>query len=274
MIEIKEYGGIYEVDQDGVLVPEGSVDKIVPPWSDAVAYLVSAYQKILAESCHSVYVRGSIARGFGVEGLSDLDSTCYAHKREFDLKEVVAWGEKTRQEYAQRFPFSHRPEIDIKFLEDEREKLHTMRWFKRSAACVYGEDLLSRIPTPTLQDMIDNSGVTSEYINEVTERFFQDIGQSATDKLSFCRWICKRYLRAASALVLPRTLKVTNDLYYCYTLFSEIYPQQDSNMRRALELVLNPTETLQSYEQVVRELRDFFVAEADRDQAQRAVSLD
>lgn len=92
MIEIAEYGGVYVVGSDGLLVPEGSRDNIVAPWSEAVDFLVRGYREILGEHLHSVYIRGSVARGLAVEGLSDLDTTAVTRPHEVDWERAMAWG--------------------------------------------------------------------------------------------------------------------------------------------------------------------------------------
>ena len=263
MIEIAEYGGVYAVDSVGRLIPEGSRENIVPPWSEAVAFLVRGYQEVIGEHLHSVYIRGSVARGLAVEGLSDLDTTAVARPHEVDWERAIAWGQRTRREYAERFPFSHRPEIDVRLLADLIEAMPTMRWFKLSAACVYGEDLLADASPVTLDEMIAATSVEADYIAKVVSDFHEGIAAEGADTRSYCRWICKRFLRAASALVLSRTRKVTNDLYYCYKLFSEHYPEREPAMRRALELALNPITETEAYATLVEDLRDFFIAEAN-----------
>lgn len=263
MIEIAEYGSIFAVDSDRCLVPEGSREKIVPPWSDAVAFLVRGYQEIIGEHLHSVYIRGSVARGLAVEGLSDLDTTAVARPHEVDWEQAIAWGQRTRREYAERFPFSHRPEIDVRLLDDVMEAIPRMRWFKLSAACVYGDDLLAEVSPVTLDEMIAATSVEADYIAKVVFDFHNGIAAEGADTRSYCRWISKRFLRAASALVLSRTRQVTNDLFYCYKLFSDIYPEREPEMRRTLDLALNPVTDTESYAALVEDLREFFIAETN-----------
>lgn len=138
-----------------------------------------------------------------------------------------------------------------------------MRWFKLSATCVYGEDLLANASPVTLDEMVAAASVEADYIAKVVADYHEGIAAEDADVRSYCRWICKRFLRAASALVLSRTRQVTNDLYYCYKLFSECYPAREPQMRRALELALNPSTDTETYAALVEDLRDFFIAEAN-----------
>ncbi len=78
MIEIQKHGAVLHTDPDGYLIPDVSLDNIVPPWDEAVDFIKNAYIGHLGESLHSVYIRGSVARGLAVEGISDLDSFALA----------------------------------------------------------------------------------------------------------------------------------------------------------------------------------------------------
>ena len=89
MIKIQKHGAVLSTDKDGYLIPDASLDKIVPPWNEAVNFIKEAYIKHLGERLHSVYIRGSIARGLAVEGISGLDS--FALLRGNPLKRKMNW---------------------------------------------------------------------------------------------------------------------------------------------------------------------------------------
>src|SRR5690606_41345984 len=61
-------------DAEGFLPTRPDRRPIAGPWASAVALVVDAYRDRLGPALHSVYVRGSVARGLAVEGVSDLDT--------------------------------------------------------------------------------------------------------------------------------------------------------------------------------------------------------
>jgi Nucleotidyltransferase domain len=67
-------GDFLPLDAEGYLVNPCRRDVIAPPWSDAVTAIQSAYLHHHADRLHSIYVRGSVARGTAREGLSDIDT--------------------------------------------------------------------------------------------------------------------------------------------------------------------------------------------------------
>jgi len=56
-----------------------------------------------------------------------------------------------------------------------------------------------------------------------------------------CQWVMKGIVRVGLELVLERSGKYSRDLYPCYEVFSEYYPEKEAEMKEALYLALNPT---------------------------------
>ncbi len=60
-----------------------------------------------------------------------------------------------------------------------------------------------------------------------------------------CVWLMKGMLRIGLELTLDRVGKYSRDLYPCYEIFSEYYPEKKDEMYKVLELALNPVNDLE-----------------------------
>ena len=73
MNEIIQNSVFLDTDDEGYLISDSSAAKIVPPWSEAVDYARQLEVRRLGGRLHSLYLRGSVARGRAIAGRSDLD---------------------------------------------------------------------------------------------------------------------------------------------------------------------------------------------------------
>ncbi len=266
MIKIQKHGAVLSTDKDGYLIPDVSLDKIVPPWDEAVNFIKRAYIKHLGKRLHSVYIRGSVARGLAVEGISDLDSFALLRGNPPKKKNELDWTKQVSEQYMKRFPFSARPEIWFNREEPFCKNLEGKWWLKLNAVCVHGENLIPRIPPVKLETIAANLKFQSDYISEIVSYFHEGIKDPEPEQTkAYCTWICKRFLRAGMALVVSRAKVFSRDLYYCYELFAKFYPQEEATMRQALEYALNPTENTEILLPFVERLGGFLSQEADVD---------
>lgn len=206
MIEIQKHGAVLRADADGYLIPDVSLDNIVPPWDDAVNFVKEAYIEHLGESLHSVYIRGSVARGLAVEGISDLDSFALVHGNPPEMENDRDWAKQVSAEYMKRFPFSHRPEIWFEPEEPFSENLEEKWWLKLGVVCIYGEDLIPRIPPIRFETVVDAFQFQRDYITRIVGRIHEGAEKNSEPEgiKTGCRWICKRFLRAGMSLVMAR----------------------------------------------------------------------
>lgn len=76
-----------------------------------------------------------------------------------------------------------------------------------------------------------------------------------------CTWIMKRIVRTGCELVMERSQKYTRDLYPCYELFAEYYPEKSDDMYRVLELAINPTKDKQEIIDALENFGDWIAQE-------------
>jgi len=234
-IEIKPIGDFFETDFDGYIINPTSLDKIQLEYKDILNDIVEIYKKRFGAKLHSVYVRGSVAKGTAIENISDIDTWCVVNDLEENIK--TSW-----QLYIKEL-FKKYPEFDD--IEMGETLLGDIgRGYKillHQSVCIYGESV--NVPKKKINSQLAMHAPNFE------ERFdwFVDLIEKDTSPANIrrkCVWLMKTFLRIGLELTLDRVGKYSRDLYPCYEIFSEYYPEKEPEMRRALYLALNPIDDL------------------------------
>ncbi|MFB7158846.1 hypothetical protein [Lysinibacillus sp. NPDC056232] len=74
MTTIREIGSLCVTDRDGHIINHSDWNKINPIFLPVIYDVVNTYSTHLQNDLHSVYIRGSIPKGIGIEGVADLDT--------------------------------------------------------------------------------------------------------------------------------------------------------------------------------------------------------
>ncbi len=261
MNAILKIGHVLRTDDEGYLVNESCAANIASPWDRVVEAVRDAYLKNLGEQVHSIYIRGSVARGHAIEGISDVDS--FAVIRGMDKPPDFSWVRELNHEIEANNPFCNGIEIVCLSYEEllnyDNPELASWRMIiKTQSVCIFGEDLAGSLPrfkpgTETFTHAGDmrrdiekfSDGLRAikivtkfPYGNRILKRFGVDPEQLPK---SGCQWVMKRMVRTGFEIVMEDERAYTRDLYPCYELFSKHYPAQAEQMRRALELTINPS---------------------------------
>lgn len=234
--DIKNTGTMLQTDADGFLVKTASVNKIQPTWRPAVDAVVEAYKTHLGSDLHSVYLRGSVAKGEAIEGVSDIDTIAVVKTPKDNVNRD--WMAGFQKWFRREYLFVSDVEIVLDSLESLGRGNKIM--IKTQAVCLYGSDLSEELPPlKPGADTVMHAPRLGKEINDVYEFL-----QTAEDQQRIrqkCAWIMKRILRSGCELVMERSGKYTRDLYPCYELFSQYYPEKSESMYGALELAINPS---------------------------------
>jgi len=264
MNEIIQNGVFLDTDDEGYLISDSSAAKIVPPWSEAVDYARQLEVRRLGGRLHSLYLRGSVARGRAIAGRSDLDLFAVL----FDDKQGDAppppWSQNL--EFQRKFPFVSSVESSHITLANVQGPFHYYRFvMKTSALCIHGEDLLPQI-APCKAD----APIAEEWFRifpHLIDQLVNDLNeaQDGRRKKNLCQDMMKAFLRAGFLLVMKRQNAYTRDLYPSYQCFSNFYPERERAMWRCLELAVSPTADPQEFLPLVAEfsgwMRKAFEAE-------------
>lgn len=235
-INIKPIGTSLSCDENGYLVREVSKEKIHSSWSSLIADYVEGLEQILGDSLHSVYVRGSVAKGAAMtDDLVDFDGIII--QKTGDTSVPIEALAQLRQSLQKKYPNLVHIEMSRYTLASISE---TAALLALQGVCIYGEDLIPTLPRlkPGKETFINLPYFTNNY-----NSFLKRLGNpERSNEMIFhdCIWFGKRILRAAHELVAERLGKFSRDLYPCYSGFAEIYPEKSEAMYRVLELTLNP----------------------------------
>lgn len=241
---IREIGSPMRTDSRGYLVNECRPELIAPPWDDLVQEAREEVLIHLGDSVHSVYLRGSVARGTAVMGISDIDFVVVLVD---DAASSLAWVKPFQAAARRNHPFH--TGVGFEFLRRTRllddERLATARFLMATqSVCLFGEDL---IPTLPRYKPGPDAVVHAPALARKLARFRAGVavldGDEEPDREKLqegCRWIMKALVRTGFELVMAEEGTYTRDLVPCYRAFARHYPEKAAEMRRAVFLAINP----------------------------------
>ena len=241
-LQLLDIGGLWPLDADGTILSDASPDKIQPPYQAAVAAAVAAYREHLGAQLAGVYVRGTVPRGQAVPGVSDLD--CFAVVSGDPEHVDGSWLKAAGVEIARQHPIVSDVQLEIWPLDEvlATDRFDEMSFLlKTQSACVWGDDFAPRLPRFKPDVIVANNDISQIQpdIEEAIAALHAD--GSPARVVYWCRRIMKNMLRAGFSLVMLDEGVFTRDLKLCYEYFARHYPAQEQEMRRVLELAIQPT---------------------------------
>ncbi len=262
---VRKQGTLLRADADGCLVSDASTRKIMPPWRATVDHTVGTYVRHFGDRVHSIYVRGSVPRGFAIEGVSDVDTFAVldGSRDDDERTRFAAHREQETSDFLARFPFASGWERVLDWLDDVRSPKREWRRFllKISAVCVHGEDLGDSIAPVTVGHLGRVVLARGALLGDRLQLLREWIARHPQSVESYCRWMAKDLLRYGMMLVAERDRAFTRDLYYCYEAFSRHYPGREHEMRQVLEWAINPTDSLAEARRLAQHLGGWMAAE-------------
>ena len=88
---IKNIGSIQELDDKGFIINNLSLENLQENYRLILAEVVGLYQSLYKDILHSMYIRGSVAKGTAVRNIADLDTVAITTRKltkEEDSKKV------------------------------------------------------------------------------------------------------------------------------------------------------------------------------------------
>lgn len=107
---IQAIGRYLPQDANGYLLNDAHWDKVPAHWREVLALVEEAYRERLGDQLHSIYLRGSIAAGMGIDGHSDLDTFALVHHESLHWH-PFSWGRELEHQLREAFPFVREVEI-------------------------------------------------------------------------------------------------------------------------------------------------------------------
>lgn len=245
MIHILEKGRYLLVDNEGYIIPDVEEDYIVPPWADAVQFVVDELKQ--QSGISSCYVWGSVPRGQALLNESDLNFICIT---EADLSGVNHW---LFNEMAIRFPFVNGIEIksvgytQLYLDTDGLGRPYYQMILKTQALHLFGEDVTQKIfPFKPGVEMLG-------YVLHLKDEYQVFKKQIIEDKkigaeVSSNKWFFKRIVRSMGEIAMLKNQLYSRDLFLCFKSFAEVYPQHESMAYRVLKNSITGEEDVDKFE--------------------------
>lgn len=256
--KIINIGSIQHLDDEGYVINDLSIENIQKEYAVILKDVLRLYQKYFSEHLHSIYLRGSVAKGMAIPNVSDLDTIAVSKTKlsqeEIKIRELI-W-----EEIAQKYPYLKGVEIHFEALETVHTSKRLQFLLKTQCICVYGTNLNLQIPKLGLGKYAYAHSPTFEEDLERVSKWLET-EDSDEEKKEVCSWIMKRTVRIGFELVMKRERCFTRDLYPCYERFAKHYPKKSSAMYEALTLAVFPTANTVLLLQTIAALKDFLLKE-------------
>jgi hypothetical protein len=256
-VEIKNIGSLHLLDAHGYILNPCVYPVTQKEYAEVVDWILTHCRSSLGDSLHSLYLRGSVAKGQAIPFISDIDTLLITHYSitEKQQQQVIEIKEKINE----IFPFVTKAEIMAEPVE-QTEKTWLKFLLKTQCVCIYGTDLIPAIePFKPGKSAYAHSLHIVKQITELQPEL-EPITEPEVIKEA-CVWIMKALVRTGFELVMERDQSYTRDLYPNYERFSAYYPEKEPEMRRILSLAIEPTESKEIINEVLNAIKPFMIEE-------------
>ncbi|MBJ8031436.1 nucleotidyltransferase [Bacillus cereus group sp. N21] len=262
---IKKIGRFCPVDDKGYIINDSHMNNIQPVFLKVIQEVQDICFHMLQDDLHSIYIRGSVPRGIGIEGIADIDTIILVRKdpKALDLE----WIESIEQQLLQKFGCISGVELSF---YDVEEVLHSSRlsfisfMIQTHGVCILGEDIRSQLPKYKVSRELAREHLIhlQPQIEQACKELIHNKGRE--DILDCCRWTMKIIVRAGLALTIDKEGLYSRDLHPAYELFSKHFPEQEQDMRKALQYAVNPIDDITEILSFLELLGDWMIKEANQ----------
>ena len=223
--------------------------------SQILNQVVNAYRHNLNTTLHSVWLRGSAARGH-FTNLSDLDTFALIYPQGVRWTKA-SWTPKLEEALFSSLGFKNTLECYLSSFSSELPQIYPAlsMMIKCQSLCLWGENIQNTLPVYKLDK---DFSLNFKWL-KTDLKAFQALPSPGAGEI---RSICKLFLRSGFELVLPRIQTYTPDLYWCLHVFKLYYPQQKQNMQKVLTFFLNPPKDGRSIKPFILDFGDWLIFES------------
>ncbi|TQV77362.1 hypothetical protein FLL45_05300 [Aliikangiella marina] len=263
MSVIKPIGELFEVDSEGFFINPCDISLITSPWLEVVNLTKEAYLANIANDIHSIYVRGSVAKGTAVERNSDIDT--FAIIKAGVTHVNTDWFSQFQSEMTEQSGFHTGVEMGVLSYDsvfDPQKRYSLQFMIKLQTACIHGENVANSIGNFKPGSYLTNDLFNFKKIVSKCLSTLQEISKKE-DIEYLCSWIMKKIIRTGFLLVAERENSFSRDLYPCYKSFSKYYPTYEPQMRFALESAIVPVTDKLTLTKFISEFGQWLLCEID-----------
>lgn len=235
---IRDIGSYLYCNEDGYLIDDKEKIYLQDKWMVPVMMIVDIIKLNIGDNLVSIYLRGSVARGLAIEGISDIDLyVITSSDPSLKIKKII---DAISNEILTQFLFVTR--ADIAFYSRSRILTYKERiLIKYRSYLLFGEDLSTNIP---LLKPGDDTSLTLSRLESDLDKIHRELIlgiYKECDTSLTCRWLAKRIVRSGLEIVATKESVYTRDLYKCWEYFSKYFPDHKQSMYRMLNLAINPS---------------------------------
>jgi len=254
--QVEEIGSYFDLDENSFIINPSDWSNVPSKWHAPIDEIQNAYLDYFQDSLHSLYLRGSLARGTYVAGISDIDFIGLV-QRETKWEHVV-FENDLELELKSKFPFVSDLELMVsaysKNLLASYPALAMI--LKTQAICLYGNDIRKEIPHFKLgQSLL----LHFKWIEKDVKEYLKLKRPSVSDN----QGVMKVMIRCGFELVIEKEKAFTLDLYPAVQSFKKHYPEYGQEMDSALYFYLNPFENLKKQRELIVTFGDWLVKEVE-----------
>ncbi len=244
-------GRIWEVDEQGFLIPDARLEHIRSPFKAVVDDVIDAYIQNIGQDIHSIYITGSVPRGLAIEGQSDLDAIAVLEYYTDPELVMQDWVSSTEADICAKHPCVSDVQMDIYphgwLLHDESEFSISAFVLKTHAVCVWGIDMSPDLTTYRFTDKETRIAIANDDVIQLEPDIEEAIdainADDSPDNVRYwCKRICKNMIHSAFGLVMVEEAVHTRDIDVSVSYFLKHFPDQKSGINQAVDFILSPTE--------------------------------
>ena len=250
-MEIREIGKFHDMDAEGYILNSAIYPIVQKEYEEPIYLVINSLLEKYSENIHSIYLRGSVAKGIAVHGISDIDLILLVCNK-FTEEDKIFLYKVLEKKVCEKFPFVN----DIEMHDQTMESLLLVPvqfMFKTQCVCIYGEDIVPDLP----RFKIDMNAIAHS-------RSLKNDIQDTLEGNHSCGWIMKRIVRVGLEICMIEEQVYTRDLFPCYQIFSKYYPDWEGKMREALTLAIEPILDSEIINGILMSLGSFLIKEAER----------
>ncbi len=249
---LERIGNTVVTDEDGFLIKTVSEKTLQRELLPLIKKVILVAQKLFGNNLHSVYIRGSVAKGSFIAGISDLDvvvvtlNDCGDEIEKQYIREI--------KQLEQNYPKVQGIEKVIKTTEQFIESRNPV--FKYQTVCVYGEDLAIKMkPLRIGKETVVHLPGVIQSIDESIPKIESENEESWVKHWSI--WMCKQLIRSAHELVSEDLGRFARDIFPCYEGAAKMYPEQEPLFRRTAEIAVFGTTDKLELLKIIADMRIF-----------------
>ncbi len=259
--KIRSIGTVQNLDKNGYIINNLSLDNIQQEYAIILDDVLAFYKYHFKTNIHSIYLKGSVAKGMAIHHISDLDTIGISYSE--ITKENLKVREPFWIEMNNKYPYLNGIEMYFESLDNVMSSKELQFLIQSQCICIHGKNLRNEIPKFGIGEWAYSH---SNYIEEAMRKVETRLKEENTEQYlkETCSWIMKGIVRLGFELVMKEEQCFTRDLYPCYELFSKHYPSKSDEMKEALRLAIFPTTDKDYMMKVIHSLKPLLIREVKK----------